>query len=309
MQIIRNYKNIPDQAKNSVLALGNFDGVHLGHLEILKEVLKIAKAENKKTAIMTFSPHPLEFFSKNKKVQLFSFQDKIQFFQDLGIDYLFIVKFNQEFANVTAANFVSDILVKHLKVSSIVMGYDFIFGKNRQGNAEFLKNKSSKHGFGFSQITSYKSSNYNLVYSSTEIRKALEQGDIQKVNNLLGKNYFISNRVIGGDNRGAGLGFRTANLKIDNLHLPKFGVYAVKLCYQNKYYEAVANLGVKPTFAQNKPNLEVHIFNFSEDLYGQKVKVAFIDFIRAEKKFASKEELIAQIKLDCNKAKELLNAA
>jgi len=308
MYIIRNFHNIPEHAKNTVIALGNFDGIHLGHQEIIKTIKETAKKSGKKAALMTFEPHPQTFFN-DKEIKLFGIKDKLNFLKEQGLDYVFLVKFNRDFADLTAPEFVDNILVKSLNVSHIVIGYDFIFGKNRGGNAEFLKEQATKQGFGFDQIIPHKTAEYDLVYSSSAIRKALSTGEIKKAAKLLGKNYFIRNRVRKGDGRGKDLGFCTINLNLENLYLPKFGVYAVRVKINDQYFNAVANLGVRPTFEKEEPNLEVHIFNFNDDLYGQKVKVEFIDFIRAEQKFASQGELIKQIESDCNKAKEILNAA
>ena len=306
MKIIRNFSHIPENSKESVIALGNFDGIHLGHQEIIKEVKAQAKYLQKKTALMTFFPHPQSFF-KQQKVNIFKLRDKVALIKEQKIDFLFLVHFDRNFANLSAEEFVRDFLYEKLQVKHIVIGYDFIFGKNRSGNAIYLQQAAKQYNFGYSQIASHKIAESNLIYSSSQVREALKEGNMIKAKLLLGKNYFITNRVINGVKRGRNLGFRTINLDLDELYLPKFGVYAVFAHIKGKKFTAVANLGVRPSFAEHKPLLEVHIFNFSDDLYNQKVKIEFIKFIRAEKKFSSQAALTKQIKLDCHQAKEVLN--
>lgn len=308
MKIIRNFSHIPNIAKESIIALGNFDGLHLGHQEIIKEVKAKAKLLQKKTALMTFFPHPQSFFN-NKQTNIFKLRDKVALIKEQNIDFLFLIHFDHNFANLSAEEFVRDFLTKKLQVKHIVIGYDFIFGKNRSGNATYLQEAAKRYAFGFSQVASHKVTEHNLIYSSSQVRLALTCGDIKKANLLLGKNYFITNRVINGEKRGRSIGFRTINLALNDLFSPKYGVYAVWAHIAGKKMPAIANLGIRPSFKENTPLLEVHIFNFSGDLYNHKVKIEFVLFIRAEQKFANKESLAQQIKTDCQKAQEILYEA
>jgi len=306
MKIIRNFSNISSQEKNTVLALGNFDGIHLGHQKILTKIQEIAKKSNKRTAIMSFEPHPYRFFNKTKNFNILSLQDKITLLKNNHIDYLYLVKFNKNFANITAAEFIKQILIEKLTISHLVIGYDFIFGKNRSGNADYLKTASKNHHIPFTQISSHITAN-GEIYSSTQIRKALTVGNIENASRMLGRNYFIKNRVIEGKKIARNLGYPTANLKLNNLCLAKFGVYIVKVHIENNIFNGIANIGIKPTVTDaNIPILEAHIFDFNRNLYGQKIKVEFISFLREEKKFSNIAELKSQITLDINQAKTLL---
>jgi riboflavin kinase/FMN adenylyltransferase len=306
MKIIRNFSNISSQEKNTVLALGNFDGLHLGHQKILTKIQEIAKNSKKKTAIMSFEPHPYIFFNKARNFNILSLQDKITLLKNSNIDYFYLVRFDKKFANITANEFINQILIKKLAISHLVIGYDFIFGKNRAGNADLLRSQSENHHISFTQISSHISSN-GAIYSSTEIRKSLTLGEIEKVSTMLGRNYFIKNRVIEGKKIARDLGYPTANITLNNLYYPKFGVYAVKTHIKNKIFNAIANIGIKPTISnKNTPILEVHIFNFDANLYGQKIKIEFISFLREEEKFDNIEKLQKQITLDINQAKKIL---
>lgn len=313
MQIVRSYKNIPEYATNTVLALGNFDGIHLGHTELLKQTIKVAKEKKLKSALISFEPHPLQTLHDTKNIRIFSLQDKIKFVKNSGIDILFLFRFTGSFAAMTAEEFLTQILVNNLRANHIVIGYDFIFGKNRSGNGEYLKKNSIIHNYGFTKILPHKCETDNVIYSSTEIRKYLKEGKLQKVRKFLGKNYSITGRVIRGKNLGSKIGYATANIALNDLFRPKFGVYAVKIHIINQFienksgYDGVANIGIRPTFTGNEEFLEVHIFNFSKNIYGAKLLIEFISFIREEKKFNNVEELKIQINKDCKESIKLLS--
>ncbi len=302
MQIIKNFNSIKPNLQNTVLTIGNFDGVHLGHQEILNNVKRIADSENLKSALLTFEPHPLKII---KPTQIFdqkicSLSQKLAFFKKNHlIDAIFIGRFNQKLANLPAEDFVQKILVEKLKIKHLIIGYDFIFGKDRSGDANLLQKLAGIHNFSFHQIAA-KSNSESQIYSSTKIRNLINSGNVKTANQMLGRNYQVSGVVIQGKQLARTLGFPTANfLPKKDLIKPKFGVYKVVVLIDGKEYPAILNFGIKPTFSGTKPLFEVHIFNFDKQIYGKKITVELLDFIREEKKFNSVEELKLQIEKDC----------
>ncbi len=301
MQIIRNLNqaNIPPL----VLTIGNFDGVHLGHLEIINKVKKIAKEKNIASAILTFEPHPISFFKSDrpKDFRINSLAQKLKIFQDLDIDFVITLPFNQDLANVTAHNFIEEILAKSLNTKHLVVGYDFIFGKNRQGNFEFLEKEAP---FELSRISAKVSilEKSEQICSSSLIRKLINSGEVFEARKFLTRNFSIQGIVTNGRKLANQLGFPTVNLTIKpHIIKPKFGVYKTQITIPSldKTFPSITNFGIKPTIeAGLAPLYETHILNFNQDIYEKKVSVEFIDFIRDEKKFASIEELKEQIRLD-----------
>ena len=306
MKIIRNINNIPISYQDSVLVLGNFDGIHLGHQELLKKTIEIAKSKSKKTSLMSFEPHPLEVLKKKTNIRINSLTEKIKLINEFGIDFLFLIRFNRKFFELSANEFLNKILIEKLKINHLVIGHDFIFGKNRSGNATYLKEQSQILNYGFSQILPHKCPKYNIIYSSTEIRNNLKSANLKIVKTLLGRNYNISARVISGNQTGTKIGYKTANIRSKNLLKIKYGVYAVKLHYDKNIYNGIANFGIRPTIKNSPELLEIHIFNFNKKIYGKKVNVEFIDFIREEQKFNNLNQLTEQIAKDCKKAKNIL---
>ena len=306
MRVIRDVVNIKN-TEPIVCALGNFDGLHYGHKCLLEKARDVAIKQGLKFAIMTFDPHPAIFFKRAKNIRILPIRDKLDRFKELSADIVFIQEFDQKFANLPAEEFLLTVLLKDLNVQHIVIGHDFIFGKNRSGDAEFLRLMSEKHGFGFSQIGPQYSPVHNLIYSSSQIRRAVREGDVKLAKELMGQEFAISGEVIKGNKIGGELGYHTANLDLQDFVQPKFGVYAVKILINGKYHKAVANIGVRPTMTDAKTEmLEIHIFDFKSEIYGELVTVKFIDFVRHEKKFATSEELTNQIANDCSRAQEIL---
>jgi riboflavin kinase/FMN adenylyltransferase len=305
MQVIQNHSNCPPSAKQSVIALGNFDGVHKGHQEIIKLTCEIARAKNLPSAVMTFEPHPVSVFRPEiSNFHLTSLEQKIKLIEALGVDFLFVMNFDENFAKITAEDFIKNILCEGLSVKHVVIGYDFIFGHDRGGNAQMLHDLSGSSGYGFTQVDAVGKD--DMVFSSTKIRENLRQGNLENVQLMLGRNYEIAGVVIKGENRGKGLGFPTINIDSGELMRPASGVYAVRVKIGDAIYNGVANIGTKPTFVGKTEELEVHIFDFDEDVYGRNVEIEFIQYIRAEEKFQSVESLVAQIAKDCIKAREIL---
>ena len=291
MKIIRNtnLEQLP-----CVVTIGNFDGVHLGHQALLTEVKKRAHDLKLESAVITFEPNPKDYFSKNKpQTRISSLREKIELFNEIKIDRVHIIKFNQEFSKVTANEFIS-VLIKQLKVKEIVVGEDFCFGRGREGGIKQLSASSMKLNIKNKILMDGKR------ISSTLIRNLLANDKLDQANKYIGRPYSISGKVVHGEKRGRKIGFPTANIHMRHNRPPLKGVFAVK--FQNHF--GVANLGIRPSIkGEKKLQLEVHLLNFSSDLYGQHVSVIFLKKLRDEKKFKSLDELKEQIKLDVIKAK------
>ena len=272
------------------LTIGNFDGVHIGHQALIKKLIAESKKRNLTPSVMTFEPHPKEFFiSENAPSRLTTLREKLEFFLDYGIKKVFVCAFNQKFSNISSEAFMGQILKEQLKVQLLIVGDDFRFGSKRQAGIEDLK----KNAFELFEIPEIDLNGKRV--SSTRIRECLKEGRIQEVNQFLGRPYTISGKVVEGDKRGRQMGFPTANIHMKHLRPALTGVYAVKLGNRN----GVANLGVRPTIAGTpKLLLEVHLLNFNEDIYGQHVQVTFLEKIRDEMKFENIDALIEQIKKD-----------
>lgn len=308
MKVVRHYNKCPDSAKNSVVALGNFDGVHLGHKAIIKKTLEVAKKEGLPSAVMTFEPHPATILSPNKEpFRITPVREKISLIKELGVDILFLMRFNHDFSLITAEGFVKKILIESLNIKHAVIGYDFIFGNKRSGNAVFLKKMAEKYGFSLIQLEAV--SENGKTHSSTKIREYLKEGNIEKATAILGHNYIIEGRVIKGEQRGNQLGFHTANIPLKDHIRPAFGVYIAKVRIENEATcrNAVINIGKRPTFGKNSELMEVHLLDFNKDLYGKKLRVQLIKHLRPEKKFSGIEELREQIKKDCERAISYFN--
>ena len=291
MKIIRNtnLEQLP-----CVVTIGNFDGVHLGHQVLLTEVKKRAHDLKLESAVITFEPNPKDYFSQNKpQTRISSLREKIELFNEIKIDRVHIIKFNQEFSKVTANEFIS-VLIKQLKVKEIVVGEDFCFGRGREGGIKQLSASSMKLNIKNKILMDGKR------ISSTLIRNLLANDKLDEANKYIGRPYSISGKVVHGEKRGRKIGFPTANIHMRHNRPPLKGVFAVK--FQNHF--GVANLGIRPSIkGEKKLQLEVHLLNFSSDLYGQHVSVIFLKKLRDEKKFKSLDELKEQIKLDVIKAK------
>jgi riboflavin kinase/FMN adenylyltransferase len=308
MRIIRDPSACPPECKGAAVALGNFDGVHLGHQEILRHCVATAKATGGPAAVMTFEPHPREFFSKtHEKLRLYSFHDKVELLERVGIEVIFALRFNQKLASFSAQAFVEELLHRDLAVRHVVTGYNFAFGKGRQGNTEFLDKTAAALGIGYTACPPVHDVAGEAV-SSSAIRAALAAGDVGRAATLLGHAYVIAGRVRRGHRRGHTLGFPTANLSLNQLFKPRLGIYAIRAAVGNgEWLPGVASIGVNPTFGVSAPVLEVHLFNRSDDLYGKRLKVELAQFIRDERRFEDVEALKQQMAEDCTQAKELLN--
>jgi riboflavin kinase / FMN adenylyltransferase len=312
MRLFRTWSEVPADLKGGVLSLGNFDGLHLGHQAVLAKTVELARAEGVPAGVMTFEPHPRLFFQPDQEAFLLSpFRIKARLIEALGLDYLFVQSFDADFSRRSAESFLEDVLLGGLGVSHVVVGYDYVFGHRRQGNIELLKQLSARHGFGVTSVGELKLGE-GARYSSTNVRNLLKDGKPDNAARLLGRYWEIEGRVEHGDARGRTLGFPTANVPYrDYLH-PKKGVYAVRAGIdrgtETVWHDGVANFGNRPTFDKKDVLLEVHLFDFDDDLYAKHLRVALVDYIRPEQKFADLAALKAQIANDSHVAREALAA-
>lgn len=304
MRIIRDVADLPECQHNSVLALGNFDGVHKGHQSILQHVVDMAAMEGAQPAVMTFAPHPREFFSGGQPVCIYRFRQKAALLKRAGVATMFALRFNRKLASMPAKHFVEDILHGQLGVQHVVTGYNFAFGKGREGTTEFLAAEGHRLGFGFTALPALEED--GQVISTSAVRQALAAGDINKASHMLGHSYRIEGHVQRGDQRGRTMGFPTANIAMHRLFTPRYGVYAARGRINGEIYDGVANLGLRPTFAGKKPRLEVHLFDFEREIYGQLVQVELAAFIREEQSFSGIDALKAQIEKDVQAARTVL---
>lgn len=306
MQLIRGLSHLESFHNGCVLTIGNFDGVHLGHQGVIKKLAERGKALGLPVVIMTFEAQPLEYFlGDNAPSRLMCLREKVIAISKLSVDHLLIVGFNQNFANYDAKQFVDSILINKLNVKHLVVGDDFRFGKARRGNFAMLKEMGLQQGFSVEDTGTYQVA--GLRVSSTLIRDALNAGDLVKAEQLLGHNYSICGRVAHGDKRGRTIGFPTANIQMFRKNTPINGVFAVTMSgIDDLVFEGVANVGTRPTVnGGSKVILETYLFDFDKEIYGRYVEVHFHKKIRDELRFASLEELKAQILKDVAETKKI----
>ena len=289
--------------KKTVIAIGNFDGVHIGHQKVLRQASLKAKENKIKFGIVTFEPVPVMFFNKKiKNHRINSLKQKIDRFKKLKIDYLFIIKFNKKFSNLSYNQFIEKIIYKKFNSKYIFVSKNFRFGKNREGNIQKLKFDEKKFSYKTFVSSPFKIS--NKVLSSSIIRSEIKKGNITKANKFLGRKWCVEGKVIKGQKRGRKIGFPTCNINLNNYVLPRLGVYAVEVMINKIIRKGIANVGYRPTFNQKTLLLEVNIFGLKSNLYNKNIKVSFLKFIRPEKKFKNVKQLIKQIKLDIKKSKK-----
>ncbi|RBP78697.1 bifunctional riboflavin kinase/FAD synthetase [Marinomonas rhizomae] len=302
MELIRGIHNIRSKHRECVLTIGNFDGVHLGHGAILARVKALAKQYNSPAAIMIFEPQPREFFTpETAPGRIGRLRDKVKLLEGQGIDYVLCMPFNPKLQQLDAQAFCQQILLNGLSVNHLVVGDDFRFGCDRQGDFYYLQEFGSLHGFDVENTPSVLNA-LNERVSSTLVRNALERGDITAAQMNMGHSVTLSGRVIHGQQLGRKLGFPTANVHLKGIKSALSGVYAVTFMADGVSHNGVANIGVRPTVQGKTPILEVHLLDFSDDLYDKYVQVTFCHFIRAERKMASLDALEKQIQCDKEEA-------
>jgi riboflavin kinase/FMN adenylyltransferase len=283
----------------SIVTIGTFDGVHLGHKKILEKVIHNASLCNCESLILTFFPHPRMILQDLSVVKLLNtVEEKSELLENLGIDNLIIHPFDYEFSRLTAEEFVKTVLVDKFKVQKIIIGHDHRFGRNRTADINDLILFGKEFGFEVEQITAEEIN--DIAISSTKIRTAIQEGNITIANNYLGYKYFFSGNIVKGKQLGRTIGFPTANIVIEDIHklIPKNGVYVVKVFLETIFYHGVMNIGTRPTINGDDQTIEVHLFDFNEDIYDKKIKVEVHEFIRDERKFESFEALKIQIQED-----------
>lgn len=301
-----------EQAKwdeSIVLAIGDFDGVHFGHRKVIETAVHIAKKERLQAAVMTFDPHPREVLSHLTHFRyLTPIKRKLQLFEEIGVQIALVMQFDQSFANISPEAFVDQVL-KQLSVHTVVVGFDFTFGNEAKGTVETLRELCEGH----MDVEVVKPMQlHGEKISSTLIREHLQLGDLDRVKQLLGRNYSVSGVVVHGEGRGRTIGFPTANVALDDRYIiPKTGVYAVRFHVDEEIYDAVMNIGYKPTFEGHKeeePTLEVHVIDYNGNLYDKNVQIEFLEYIRSERKFPNVEALIDQISKDVATARDIASA-
>ena len=305
IKVYKNFK-INNSYKNSIILIGNFDGLHSGHQKLFKQAEKFKKKLNLKLGVITFDPIPKMFFDKKiKNYRLSNFDQKVSYFEKFNVDFLINKNFNKTFSKITYKKFIENILYKSLKIKYIFVSNNFRFGYKREGNVKLLKKFQKKYQYKL--INPKPLIIKNKVISSTLIRKLLQNGELSSANKILKRNWSIEGTVEKGRMMGKKIGFPTCNIDIKNYILAKTGVYAVKVNINKnrKIYGGIANLGYRPTFNQKKLLLEVNLFNFSGNLYNKKLSVEFLKFIRGEKKFNGIDDLRNQIKRDLLIAKKV----
>ena len=294
----------------SVVTIGTFDGVHIGHQKIIKKLTKRASDKNLNSVVLTFFPHPRMVLQQNTEIKLLNtIAERKEILSALGLDYIYVKEFTKVFADLSAREFVKSVLVDTLHVKHVIIGYDHKFGKNRSANIDDLIRFGNEFGFEVEEISAQDVA--DVAVSSTKIRSALKTGDIVTANAFLGYDYYINGTVVRGKGFGKKMEFPTANINVDETYklIPQNGVYAVSSTYKGKTIYGMMNIGMNPTFEGDKKTIEVHFFDFNEDLYDQHLKVSFLDRLRNEHKFESVEALIAQLTQDQIKAKQIIAAS
>jgi len=298
LKIIRSIADF-NSSEKTIVTIGTFDGIHIGHKKILKNLISTANKEGKKSVLLTFFPHPRMVLQKDKAILLLNTLDeKSMLLENMGLDYLIIHPFSKEFSRLTALDFVRDILVNKLNTSKLIIGYDHHFGKNREGNIHQLREYSSLYDFNIEEIPAQDIDDVSV--SSTKIRTALKEGNLKTANTYLGYQYMLSGIVVSGKQLGGTIGFPTANIEVKEPYklIPSSGVYIIKTQINTVVFSGIMNIGFNPTVLGKHQTIEAHLFNFSEDLYGKKITVTLIHFLREEQKFNSVEELVDQLNID-----------
>ncbi len=298
MKIINNTSNFSTKEQTFV-TIGTFDGVHFGHQKIIEKLVSEAKKANKKSVVLTFFPHPRMVLQKDASIELLNtIDEKAALLKKTGLDYLIIHPFSKDFSRTTALEFVRGILVNQLNISKLIIGYDHHFGKNREGNITQLTEYSHLYNFTVEEIPAQDIDSVSV--SSTKIRRALASGNLKTANNYLGYNFMLNGTVVNGKKLGGKIGFPTANIDVKEAYklIPKTGVYVVKSVIEKKIIFGMMNIGNRPTVDGNHQTIEVHFFDFNQDLYNKNLTIELLYFLRDEEKFDSVQLLIHQLKKD-----------
>lgn len=313
MRLFRHTTDLPADARGAVVALGNFDGVHLGHREVVARAGAIARAQGRPLGVVTFEPHPRSLFRPDDPpFRLTPLRPKAHALEALGVDLLYVLHFDRALSEKSADEFIRQILVRDLGISAAVAGWDFVFGHKRAGTMQTLREAGAQHGFGVEEVRPVEGpSNVNggAIVSSTRVRELLQAGDARAAAALLGRPWEIDGHVLHGDARGRQLGWPTANLELGEYLRPGYGIYAIRAAIDEpepRWYGGVANLGIRPMWRTEQPMVEAHLFDFAGDLYGRVLRVQLVERLREEAKFSDIEALKAQIAQDALDAKAAL---
>jgi riboflavin kinase/FMN adenylyltransferase len=307
LNTIQNISNFSTSEKTYV-TIGTFDGVHFGHKHIIEKLVLEAKKANRKSVLLTFFPHPRMVLQKDNSLELINtIEERAELLKETGLDYLIIHPFSKEFSRMTALEFVRDILVNQLNISKLIIGYDHHFGKNREGNIVQLTEYSHLYDFTVEEIPAQDIDDVSV--SSTKVRHALAEGNIETANNYLGYNFMLTGTVVNGKQLGGKIGYPTANIDVKESYklIPKTGVYIVKSRIDKKVVFGIMNIGNRPTVDGNYQTIEVHFLDFNSDLYNQNITIELLYFLRNEKKFSGIETLVLQIKKDEQIARNFIN--
>jgi riboflavin kinase/FMN adenylyltransferase len=307
MKIYRSIEDY-DEDKRSVVTIGTFDGIHLGHQKILSRLIKSSKNKDLNSVVLTFFPHPRIILNKYNEVKMIdTLDEKIIHLNEIGIDSLVIHPFDKNFSLLSANQFIKDFLVDKLKIKHIIIGYDHRFGKGREASVTDLKNYADDYDFTVEEIKAQEIE--KITVSSTKIRNSINQGDIKTTEKYLGRSFNLTGKIVKGDGLGKKINYPTANIFIEETYkiIPKDGVYLVETIIEDKLFNGMMNIGYRPTIGTNVKSIEVHLFNFNEDIYGKVISIKMISKIRDEKKFSSIEALKEQLVKDENYCLKLIN--
>jgi len=307
MEIIRGLEDLKESYPNTVITIGNFDGLHLGHQKIIQTVLQESEDINGTSMVVTFDPHPMKILAPEREIKLLTTpKERERLIRTMGIHVLLCITFNEEFSQLMPDDFIDDILVKKINAKKVIVGQNYAFGKARKGTTELLRRRGRKYGFNVKVVRHAKFN--GEVVSSSKIRSFLSKGQVFEASTFLGRAYTIEGNVIKGAGRGEKLlHIPTANITTPNELVPKEGVYAVKIGMKNDFFDGVANIGKKPTFGDAVTSYEVHIFNYTGNLLGEHLRIHFIDWIRDQRSFPDALSLEKQIRNDIEHAREILN--
>jgi len=307
MLIFRSIEDIREPLPGAVVTIGNFDGVHLGHREIFRRVKALAAGTSGSSVVVTFIPHPLKVLAPERSLPLIStYGEKETLIEASAIDCLVTIPFTRAFAELSAREFVRDVLVGGIGVRCLVIGHDYAFGRGREGNEEMLRRLGAEFGFDLEVLDPIGSG--GTIYSSSAIRQLVEDGAVADVVPLLGRHFSLGGTVVHGFERGTGLGFPTANIATDKELIPKTGVYAVQVKIDDRIWDGACNIGTNPTFAGTERTIEAFLFDFDGGLYGRELRLYFIQRLRDERRFSGTEELRAAIAADVARCREILAA-
>lgn len=305
MDIVRFWRDVPPELKGAVLAIGNFDGVHRGHQEVLNAAVSIAKQERRRSGAVVFEPHPREFFAPQTPFfRLTPLPLKLELLEALGLDQTFVIPFDQALASLSAEAFATEVVAKGLGASHVVVGHDFSYGKGRTGTTEELAALGRVLGFGVDVVAPVGA--HGATFSSSRIREHLRAGEAREAADQLGYWWRVRGRVEPGAGRGKGLGFPTLNLKLASGQDVRHGIYAMRIDHGAKRYHTAGYVGARPTFGESEPVLEAYLLDFTGDLYGEEIEPEFIAFLRPDQTFATPEALSEQMRKDCEQARAIL---